>query len=92
MDFDFNPAYGKKGYAMEAGKRLLNHLFDTIGIKEIYGDCDVRNVNSWKTLERLGFQRLQQIDNQSYKEDAQGNPILISIYLYLLKKNNSTLS
>lgn len=59
MDFDFNPSYGKLGYATEAGKKLLNHLFHTIGAKEIYGDCDIHNENSWRLLERLGFKRIR---------------------------------
>ncbi|MDF2844658.1 MAG: family N-acetyltransferase [Herbinix sp.] len=88
MDFDFNPSYGKKGYATEAGKKLLSYLFHTVGAKEIYGDCDINNVNSWRLLEKLGFKRLKQIDNESYKDDMDGNPILISIYLYKIMNNN----
>lgn len=88
MDFDFNPSYGKMGYATEAGRELLSHLFHTVGAKEIYGDCDINNVNSWRLLEKLGFKRLKQIDNESYKDDMNGNPILISIYLYKIENNN----
>ena len=84
LDYDFNPAYKKQGYATEAGHELLKYLFNEIGINQIYGDCDIRNVDSWKLLERLGFKRIKQIDNESYKDDAEGNPILISIYIYLL--------
>lgn len=87
MDFDFNPAYGKMGYATEAGKKLLKHLFNTVGAKEVYGDCDIHNENSWKLLERLGFKRIKQIDDASYKEDMEGNEIIISIYLYKIEKN-----
>jgi ribosomal-protein-alanine N-acetyltransferase len=87
MDFDFNPSFGKMGYATEAGRKLLTHLFHTVGAKEIYGDCDINNKNSWRLLERLGFKRLKQIDNESYKEDLKGNPILISIYLYKIENN-----
>ena len=89
MDFDFNPSYGKKGYATEAGEKLLTHLFNTIGAKEIYGDCDIHNVNSWRLLERLGFKRIKQIDNASYKDDVDGKPILISIYLYKIENKNN---
>lgn len=86
IDFDFNPAYGKKGYATEAGKELLNYLFNTLNVKKVFGDCDIRNENSWKLLERLGFKRISQIDGESYKDDGEGNPILISIYLYCLNR------
>lgn len=87
IDYDFNPEYGKQGYATEAVSKLLEYLFDELKISKIYGDCDVRNVNSYRLMERLGFQRIERIDNESYKEDKEGNPILISIYLYL-KENN----
>lgn len=82
MDFDFNTKFQKKGYALEAATELLNYLFDTLHISSIYGDCDIRNANSWKLLEKLGFQRIDQLDNESYKDDADGNPIPISIYIY----------
>ena len=86
IDYDFNPEYYGKGYAMEAGDALIQHLFWVIDVDAIYGDCDVRNVSSWKLLERLGFQRIKRFDNQSYKNDRLGNPILISTYLYELKR------
>lgn len=86
IDYDFNPVYGRNGYATEAGHELIRYLFSTVGISELYGDCDVRNVASWRLLERLGFCRIGQLDNQSYKDDEMGKPILISTFLYELKK------
>lgn len=87
IDFDFKPVYGKKGYATEASLKLLEYLFTEKKIPKIFSDCDVRNENSYKLMERLGFKRIKQIDDESYKDDSQGNPIKISIYLYL-KINN----
>lgn len=83
LDFDFNPAYGKKGYATEAGKSLLDYLVHILEAKKVFGDCDICNVNSWRLLERLGFKRISQIDNETYKDDAEGTPILISIFIYV---------
>lgn len=83
IDYDFNPAYGKKGYATEAATKLLEYLFTVKKIPKIFGDCDIRNEASFKTMERLGFTRVKQIDHASYKNDANGNPIEISIYLYV---------
>ena len=85
IDYDFNPAFGGNGYATEAGHGLIRYLFETVGVNVIYGDCDVQNISSWKLLERLGFQKIQQLDNQSYKNDKDGKPILISTFLYELK-------
>lgn len=88
IDYDFNPKFSKKGYATEATSRLLDYLFINLKIPKIFGDCDIRNVNSYRLLERLGFDRVEQINNESYKNDKNGNPILIDIYLYL-KKNKA---
>ena len=92
MDYDFNPEYCGQGYATEAGNALIRYLFESVGISVIYGDCDVQNVSSWRLLERLGFQRIRRLDNQSYKNDKNGNPILISTFLYELDKAQFNLS
>ena len=84
IDYDFNPEFWGSGYATEACKGLIRYLFDTKDVSEIYGDCDVRNKASWRLLERLGFERMQRLDNQSYKNDANDQPIIIQTYLYSL--------
>ena len=88
IDYDFNPDYGGMGYATEAGKKLIQYLFETLGVSGVYGDCDVRNEASWKLMERLGLSRMQKLDNQSYKKDKNNKPIMISTYLYGLEKND----
>ena len=87
IDYDFNPEYSGKGYATEAAKELVRYLFKEVGVPAVYGDCDVRNEASWKLMERLGFRRMEQLDNQSYKDDENGEPILISTYLYGLERS-----
>lgn len=84
IDYDFDPEYGGNGYATEAAKELIYYLFDTVGVTAVYGDCDVRNESSWKLLERLGFQKMQKLENQLYKNDLSGKPIIIDTYLYKL--------
>ena len=84
IDYDFNPEYSGEGYATEAAKELIHHLFEIVGVSAVYGDCDVRNEASWKLMERLGFYRMQKLDDQSYKKDENGKPIMISTYLYAL--------
>lgn len=88
IDYDFNSKFSKHGYAFEAASKLIQYLFDELKIPQIFGDCDVRNANSYRLLERLGFEKIKQLDNESYKNDQAGNPILISIYLYSKKNNN----
>lgn len=89
IDYDFNPEYYGNGYASEAGQALVSHLFETTDINAVYGDCDVRNTASWRLLERLGFRRIRQLDDQSYKKDKKGDPIRISTFLYELKRPES---
>ena len=83
IDYDFNPRSWHKGYAFEAAKEVVRHLTEDLHVKEICGDCDERNIASSNLLERLGF-RLMQIVDDAYKEDADGNPIMIRSKEYLL--------
>lgn len=87
IDYDFNPEFGGSGYATEACKGLIRYLFEVKGISEVFADCDVRNDASWRLMERLGFERIQTLDNQSYKNDENDQPIIIQTYLYGLKNN-----
>ena len=83
IDFDFNPRFWHRGYAFEAAKEVVRHLIEDLHVKEIYGDCDERNTASSRLLERLGFQLIETVDD-AYKEDADGNPIMIKSRVYKL--------
>jgi RimJ/RimL family protein N-acetyltransferase len=47
----------RKGYGVEATRRLLEYLFETRGIHRVIAETDVENAASYSTLERLGFRR-----------------------------------
>ena len=83
IDFDFNPRFWHKGYAFEAAKEVVRHLMEDLHVKEIGGDRDERNTASSTLLERLGFQLVETVDD-AYKEDADGNPIMIRSRVYKL--------
>ena len=83
IDFDFNPRFWHKGYALEASKEVVRHLTEDLRVKEICGDCDERNTASSNLLERLGFQLIEIVDD-ACKEDADGNPIMIRSKEYKL--------
>ncbi len=53
IDYDFNPRYCAQGYATEASDALVHYLFESVGICAIYGDCDVRNVSSWRLFRKI---------------------------------------
>lgn len=46
-----------QGLATEAVTALLDFGFGTVGLHRVYGDCDPRNVPSWRLMERLGLRR-----------------------------------
>jgi RimJ/RimL family protein N-acetyltransferase len=46
-----------KGYMVEAASGLIEHGFETIGLRRVEADVDPRNLPSIHLLERLGFQR-----------------------------------
>ncbi len=50
-------AYQGEGYAAEAITRLLDYLFQTVGLHRVVADTDARNTPAWTLLERLGFRR-----------------------------------
>lgn len=85
IDYDFNPKFQNKGYATEAAKEVIRHLTEDLHIKEIYGDCDERNTDSSNLLLRLGFKKIYKNENASYKNDAAGNPIIITVNVYQYK-------
>ena len=57
IGFSVASAYWRKGFATEALTALLDYLFEDIDLHRVTADCDVENVGSWKTLEKLGFRR-----------------------------------
>jgi RimJ/RimL family protein N-acetyltransferase len=57
-----------KGYATEAARRLLEHLFDTLKLRRVTAVCDVENAASVRVLERLGMRREGQfVENLWFK-------------------------
>lgn len=84
IDYDFNPRFWRKGYATEAAREVVRHLVEDKGVREIYGDCDARNAASAKVMDKLGFEFLFKDENGSYKDDADGNPIVITVNVYKL--------
>lgn len=81
IDYDFNPRFWHRGYALEAAGEVVRHLTEDLRVKELWGDCDAENLASAKLLELLGFAPVRTVEG-SYKEEADGKPIMISIRVY----------
>lgn len=53
----FDPQYHGQGYATEAAAAVLDLAFHEAGLHRVYARCDVRNVPSWRLMQRLGMRR-----------------------------------
>ena len=57
IGFTLAPAHQGHGYAAEAVRRVLEHLFTERGLHRVSAECDARNLPSARLLDRLGFRR-----------------------------------
>ena len=57
IGYTFAPGWQGRGYATEAVRAVLDHLFHVKGLHRVSAECDARNVASSRVLERAGFQR-----------------------------------
>jgi RimJ/RimL family protein N-acetyltransferase len=57
IGFTFGLPYQGYGYATEAVRCLLAHLFRECGVRRVSAECDSRNVRSARLLQRLGFKQ-----------------------------------
>jgi aminoglycoside 6'-N-acetyltransferase len=55
LGFTLAPAYQGKGYATEAVRGFLGHVFTERGLHRVSAECDARNLASARLLERVGF-------------------------------------
>ena len=54
----FHPEVWGRGYAAEALRAVLEHLWDDLQVSRAEADIDTRNVRSQRLVERLGFRRV----------------------------------
>ncbi|MFG1607628.1 GNAT family N-acetyltransferase [Actinoplanes sp. NPDC049265] len=57
IGFTLSRAAQGQGYATEAVRAVLNHLFEVRGRHKVSAECDARNTASSRLLERVGFRR-----------------------------------
>lgn len=56
LGFYLLPAHWGHGYAVEAGRSVIAHAFEVLGVPELFAGHHPDNHASRKTLEKLGFQ------------------------------------
>jgi ribosomal-protein-alanine N-acetyltransferase len=87
IGYDFNENFWNKGYATEACIAMLNHIFNKVGGRRVYAECNDDNFSSIKLLERIGMRREGHfIEDVTFKNDSYGNPIYVNSYLYAILK------
>ena len=57
IGFTLAAKHWRKGYITEVIPCLLEFLFEDMDIHRVAADCDVDNIASYRTLEKLGFRR-----------------------------------
>jgi RimJ/RimL family protein N-acetyltransferase len=57
LGFSLATAHQGNGYATEALRAVLEHLFVDRGLHRVSAECDARNLRSARLLERLGFRQ-----------------------------------
>jgi RimJ/RimL family protein N-acetyltransferase len=57
LGFTFAPEHQGCGYATEAVRGMVRHLFEAEKLHRVSAGCDARNVRSARLLERVGFRR-----------------------------------
>ncbi len=82
IGYVFNKNYWRNGYAKESCKALIDNAFSE-GIHRIFAECDPKNPNSWKLLEKLGFQKEAYFrQNVYFWTKENGTPIWKDTYVY----------
>ena len=57
IGFTLASKHWRRGYITEIVPHLLDYLFEDMDIHRVVADCDVENIASYRTLEKLGFRR-----------------------------------
>lgn len=57
LGYRLHPSVHRRGYAFEACKRLLDHLFHEVHVHKVIAHCVVENEASWRLMAKLGMQR-----------------------------------
>ena len=85
IGWNFNGDVAGNGYASEAAKALVDHLFADRAARRLYAYVEDDNLASQRVCERLGMRREGLFrDFISFVNDAAGQPIYVNTYQYAL--------
>lgn len=85
VGWNLNPQFGGHGYAFEAARALLDHLFQAKGFRRIYAYVEDHNKPSQRLCEKLGMRREGTfVEFVSFTTDAAGDPIYENTMQYAI--------
>ena len=79
LGFTLAPAYQGKGYATEAVRGLLHHLFTERNLHRVSAEADARNLPSVQLLERVGFRQEGLRPQNSWFKDEWTDDVLFGL-------------
>ncbi len=79
--YELGPAHWGKGYASEAVRALIGHLFSVYGVEVIRAETDTRNDRSAALLKRLGFACVEKKENADHFKGSPSHE-----YIYELRQ------
>lgn len=85
VGWNFNPAFGGKGYAHEAATALFTHLFAQRAARRLYAYLEDTNTSSQRLCEKLGM-RQEGVFREfvSFRNDDDGNPVYENTMQYAI--------
>ncbi|MCF8481393.1 MAG: GNAT family N-acetyltransferase [Rhodospirillum sp.] len=85
VGWHLNSQFGGQGYAFEAARALLDHLFRANGFRRIYAYVEDHNKPSQRLCEKLGMRREGVfVEYVSFTKDEAGNPIYENTMQYAI--------
>jgi RimJ/RimL family protein N-acetyltransferase len=85
IGWHLNSQFGGQGYALEAARALLDHLFRAKGFRRLYAYVEDYNKSSQRLCEKLGMRREGVfIEFISFTKDDAGDPIYENTMQYAI--------
>lgn len=88
VGWNFNPAFGGQGYALEAAKALCADLFTRQGMRRLYAYVEDHNVPSRRLCEKLGMREEGLFrEYVTFQNDSAGNPVYENTMQYAVLRH-----
>ena len=85
VGWNFNPVFGRRGYASEAAQALYDELFMHRGTRRIYAYVEGYNTSSRRLCEKLGMrQEGLFLEYVTFQNDSTGNPLCENTMQYAI--------